>query len=553
MKQYTNIFLSLLVTLALFTSCESLLDVEPEEVLLEEDYLGDDKLDARSALFGVLSQMQDIVGQYVALGEMRADLVDVTPDTEDDLRQINAHNITADNSYVDPSILFSIINNCNFALKGMDIEAYDGVLEDDYASIMRIRTWAQMQILIHYGKLPYITKPIATTDHLKEEYPLLTFSEGIDQLILNLESVTGIENVTKYESSLGYNIFNMIPDNDVLLGDLYLWKKNYVSAAIHYKAFLDKNVDGGASLYNLAAYTVNTTLSGGKYSTTTSWPSIFSLELPASQEIINYVAFSDQYRQPNGGFDIITKQMKPSALILQNWLSQKKSFEGVPYDSELPQFPGDNRLLGSVTGTVGVINFSWTEETARIYKYNYEYFTWNRAARIYLRFAEAINFAGYPQQALAIVNGIFNTTEPANAAPLFTNVEPYLNFPIGEYYTANSSGVPTAGNQGIRGRVDMAAVSVDPNLSEMDAIEAVGQLILNEAALELAFEGTRWEDLLRFSMRNNNPSILADAVASKFGTVGDVATANQVQQKLMNPDNWFLPLTIPENFVPKNN
>ncbi|WP_165876147.1 RagB/SusD family nutrient uptake outer membrane protein [Mariniflexile fucanivorans] len=537
MKQYINIFLSLFLILILFSSCESLLEVEPEEVLLEEDYLGDNKLDARSALFGVLSQLQDVVEQYVVLGEMRADLVDVTTQSGDDIRQISNHNITANNSYVNPTNLFSIINNCNFALAGIDTAAYDGILEDDYASIMRIRTWAQMQILINYGKLPYVTKPISTTENLDEEYPLLTYEQGIDQLIQNLESVAGIENVTKYDGSLGYTIFNMIPDNDVLLGDLHLWKKNYVTAATYYKAFLDKNVANVGSLYNLSAYTANTTLSGGNYTVTNSWISIFVNTAPASAEIINYVAFSEDYRQPNSGYDVLRTQTKPSALIINNWLSQERSYEGVAYVSEIP---GDNRLTSSVIG--------YTYETPIIRKYNYEYFSWNRAARIYLRFAEAINYAGYPQQALAIVNGIFNTTDSPKDAPLFLNPESYLNFPINKYYTANSSGVPTAGNQGIRGRVDMAPVSVDATLNEADTIEAVGQLILEEAALELAFEGTRWEDLLRFAMRNNNPSILADAVASKFAAAEDFGTASQVQQKLMNPENWFLPLTIPENF-----
>ncbi|MDO7171653.1 RagB/SusD family nutrient uptake outer membrane protein [Mariniflexile sp. AS56] len=546
MKQYTNIFLSLLFALSLFTSCESLLDVSPEEVLLEEDYLGDNKLDARSALFGILSQMQDITGQYIVLGELRADLVDVTTNAEDDVRQINMHNISADNSYIDSSVLFSIINNCNFALNGIDTEAYDGILEDDYASIMRIRTWAQIQILINYGKLPYITKPISSTDDLKENYPLLSFEQGIDQLIQNLESVAGIENVTKYENSLGYNIFSMIPDNDVLLGDLHLWRRNYVTAATYYKAFLDKNVITGN--YNLTSNTVGTSLSGGNYSVATGWPSIFLSESVVNNEVINYTAFSDQYRQPNNSFQVLTNQMKPSALSILNWDSQFKSYLGEPYDGG----EGDNRTI--LDNNRNPSSYSGVGEEARIAKYQYEYFIWNRAARVYLRYAEAINYAGHTEQALAVINGIFNstTTPTTTNSPFLNNPESYLNFATGTYYIANNSGVLTSGNQGIRGRVDMAPFSVDSSLDEAATIQAVGQIILNEAALELAFEGTRWEDLIRFADRKGDPSIVAEAVASKFASAGDGATASAVQQKLMNPDNWFLPLAIPANFQPSN-
>ncbi|WP_372755665.1 RagB/SusD family nutrient uptake outer membrane protein [Mariniflexile sp.] len=541
MKQYINIILSLLFASTLFTSCESLLDVSPEEVLLEEDYLGDDKLDARSALFGVLSQMQEITGQYIVLGEMRADLVDVTDNAEDDIRQISTHNINPNNKYINPTVLFSIINNCNFALNGIDTEAYDGILQDDYASIMRIRTWAQMQILINYGELPYITKPIASTQDLKENYPLLTFEEAIVQLIQNLESVAGIENVTKYENSLGYNIFSMIPDNDVLLGDLHLWGGNYVMAATYYKTFLDKNIISGAS-YNLTSNTVTTTLSGGNYTVSTGWPLIFLSQSVVNNEVINYTAFSDQYRQPNSSYQVLVNQMKASDLAISNWDSQFKSYLGAPYSGG----EGDNRTIN------GLSSYYSLREVPTIAKYQYDYFIWNRAARVYLRYAEAINYAGHPEQALAVVNGIFNstTTPTTSNSPFLNNPESYLNFPTGTYYIANSSGVITAGNQGIRGRVDVAPRSVDFTLSEDEIKEAVGQIILEETALELAFEGTRWEDLMRFAYRKGDPSVVADAVASKFASAGDASTATTVQQKLMNPDNWFLPLTIPDNFKP---
>ena len=551
MKQYINIFFSLFFALSLFSSCESLLEVSPEEVLLEEDYLGDDKLDARSALFGVLSQMQEITGQYIVLGEMRADLVDVTISAEDEIRQINMHNITSNNSYINPLILFSIINNCNFALNGIDTKANSGVLQDDYASIMRIRTWAQIQILINYGKLPYISKPISSTRDLKENYPLLTFEQGIDQLIQNLESISDIENVTKYQNSLGYNIYNMIPNNDLLLGDLYLWKGDYVAAATYYKAFLDENVIGGGQRYNLSSHAVNTELSGGNYSVSTGWPGIFVSEAVQTNEVINYTAFSDQFRQPNNSFQVLTDQMKPSALAILNWDSQFKSYLGETY----PGGEGDNRTkLFNNAVPQNPSSYTDSGDAARIAKYNYEYFIWNRAARVYLRYAEAINYAGHPVQALAVINGIFNsTTIPTiTNSPFLNNLEDYLNFATGKYYIANTSGVLTSGNRGIRGRVNMEPLSVDSNLDEAATIKAVGKIILNESALELAFEGTRWEDLMRFANREGDPSIVADAVASKFASAGDTATATTVQQKLMNPENWFLPLIIPSNFIPKN-
>ncbi|WP_299669136.1 RagB/SusD family nutrient uptake outer membrane protein [uncultured Polaribacter sp.] len=535
MKQYITILFSILIGATLFTSCESLTDVSPEEVLLSDDYLGDDKLDARSALFGVISQMQDITEQYIVLGEIRADLVDVTSNAGDEIRQINTHNINLENSYVDPKTLFSIINNCNFALAGIDTEAYDNLLLDDYASILRIRTWSQMQILINYGKLPYITDPIQNEDDLTKKYPLLSFEQGIDQLIENLQAVTGVDNVTDYENSLGFSIFNMIPNQDVLLGDLNLWKGNFPLAAMHYKQFLDDNVSGASNFYNLTSlYGVTTTESSGAYTTDNNWDDIFQ-ETIQNSEVINYISYSEQFRQENNGFVVFGNQIKPSSQAIFLWDEQLKGFNKQPYES------GDNRASVSYTGI---------SDMARITKYQYDYFTWNRVAKIYLRYAEAINYAGYPYHALTIVNGIFNdpNTLPQMAL-IFNNTEDFLNFDVNQYYVTNSSDVPTSGNLGVRGRVSMAPVFIDSNVSNEEAIKLAGELILNEMALELAFEGNRWEDLVRFSKRANNPVIISEAVAQKFETSGDASSAAKVRAILMNPENWYLPLTLPENFV----
>ena len=184
-----------------------------------------------------------------------------------------------------------------------------------------------------------------------------------------------------------------------------------------------------------------------------------------------------------------------------------------------------------------------------ILKYQYEYFTWNRVAKIYLRYAEAINYAGYPEQALVVINGIFNNpnVDPIDA-PIFFNEEEFLNFD--EWYYLFDDNEPIIGNLGVRGRASLAPVGLDIDMSNITtAMDEVGALILNEAALELAFEGNRWEDLMRYARRNSDASILADAIADKFITAGDAGTGEAIRAKLLNPDNWYLPYTIPDNFV----
>ncbi len=550
MKQYLNILSGILLAAFVLTSCEGFLDVDPEEVLPTEEYLGDDEIEARSALFGVLAQMQDIAGQYIVLGELRGDVTDVTDIAEDELRQINSHNISEDNSYIDPTGLFSIINNCNYALALLDTAAYENRLLENYVSMLRIRTWAQMQIVINYGVLPYLTKPIQSDQDLSKEYPVLTKEQAIDSLINALLPYSEIENVSRYENSLGFNIFTMIPDNDILLGDLYLWAQDFPTAAGYYKHFLDRYVDDVAAKFNLTAtYGVTYTGTAGNYSVkSNNWGNIYG-EAVQANEVTNYVAFSDEYRQSNSAYKTVINQLKPSEALLLDWSNQYKYYDGLAFEQ------GDNRA--------SVATIALGDEQV-IVKYPYNYVILNRAVHVYLKYAEAINYAGYPLHALAIINkGVYDDALTPGAARFTGNAASYLNFTQSKYVNVTSSGAFSSGNLGVRGRVGMAPLSMEPILEEQnidgvdtlinimtleDSVHQVGMFILEEAGLETSFEGNRWADLIRSAMENNDASIVADRIYAKFEAAGDLATAEELKVRLSNPDNWFLPLTIPDNF-----
>jgi hypothetical protein len=515
-----------------------MLSVMPEEVLLTEDYLGTNKLEARSALFGVLGQMQDVSKQYLVLGELRADLMDITDASVDELRQVNQHDIKIGNSYADATGLFSIINNCNYALSGIDSVAYASDLLSIYASILRVRTWAHLQVAINYGSVPYITKPISGTSDLPKNYPLLTLKQALDSLIKGLLPYSNVDNASVYQSSLNNSIYNLIPDKDVLLGDLYLWKNNYQMAATSYKSFLDRNVSAGGNKYNLTSeFGVTYVLNGTVYTKTDKWANMFQ-EIVQGNEVNMYIPFTLQYRQPNKSYDLVSSyQVKPSTEIIRNWDRQYKIFNNVLFDSI------DTRAAASYSGT---------RVRPTISKYKYNYMIINRAANVYLKYAEAINQAGYPLHALYVINRGVKDTPALTGTPRFLeNTESYLNFTQSKYYTI-SSGNSINGNLGVRGRVGLAPLALKSASSRSDSIKQIELLILNESALECAFEGNRWPNLMRIALRNNNPAILADAVGNKYSRVGSPLAAT-VRTKLMDPKNWYLKLEPGANFVPVSN
>jgi hypothetical protein len=65
----------------------------------------------------------------------------------------------------------------------------------------------------------------------------------------------------------------------------------------------------------------------------------------------------------------------------------------------------------------------------------------------------------------------------------------------------------------------------------------VEDMIVNEMALEGAFEGYRFYDLMRVALRRNDPAYLADPISRRSGHADE-----SLRTLLMNKNNWFLPL-----------
>ncbi|MBN1925563.1 MAG: hypothetical protein JW798_07005, partial [Prolixibacteraceae bacterium] len=69
-----------------------------------------------------------------------------------------------------------------------------------------------------------------------------------------------------------------------------------------------------------------------------------------------------------------------------------------------------------------------------------------------------------------------------------------------------------------------------------DSINYVEDKIVEELALETAFEGNRFSDLMRIALRRNDPAYLAKRVASKH-----TDNKAEIEAKLSDVNNWYLP------------
>jgi hypothetical protein len=71
-------------------------------------------------------------------------------------------------------------------------------------------------------------------------------------------------------------------------------------------------------------------------------------------------------------------------------------------------------------------------------------------------------------------------------------------------------------------------------------VDKVEQMIVDEMALETAFEGQRYYDLMRVAMRREDPAFLADKVARREGE--EAGRDEGLYNKLNDPsyNSWFL-------------
>ena len=242
---------------------------------------------------------------------------------------------------------------------------------------------------------------------------------------------------------------------------------------------------------------------------------------------------------------------------------------------------GDLRLATVWSKTPSTINGNRVEvQSVRKHSSDTRLVRLYRRTLVYLRLAEALNLAGQPRLAYKILSKgltervINQEVNKYLSESDSTWVANNVSFPAAFYdamdVTEFSSGqYPTSGNTlntlGLHSRgsgwtplnqyyqLDYAdSITVDSimqpdstyivsfNDAAYQAIkerqmEQVDSLILNEEALEFAFEGYRYHDLMRFALRSGNPGqFLTQAVNRRAGK--DTSAGID----LTNPHNWYL-------------
>jgi hypothetical protein len=559
---------------SLFTSCSDFLYDDSDIVTYtDRNHLTSDA-DTLWSVAGIMNKLQVVADRTILLGELRGDLVSVTPYADADIRDVASFNIGTGNRYNDIADYYAIVNNCNYFIAYADTALRNSrnetIFMKEYAAVKAYRAWTYLQLATIYGRVPLITEPILTKEQGEKDYKECDIQEICCYFAADIAPYADMEMpgygaIRNTDSRLFY--FPIY----ILLGDLHLWAGNYREAAENYYQYISTR-NGKNSSYPLSTASVRFATNDSHWmQTVDGWShSAFQTENSnGNAELITMIPGDSipsegNYSELRNLFNtneqnefresIVPSQSLYLLSAAQRYCHYSSGGEYVIAPASLPENRSGDLRLQAVFTQVDNANISLGGKRVTNYVTNAKYTSRNvhvyRRAMVYLRMAEALNRAGFPRFAFQILKrGVNNSVIENEVIPYYPADETWLrtfNFPDNMYVLETTAGQTMENTMGLHSRGSgYSAANAAYEMPTDDAlsgdallqyqIEKVEDLIVDEEALEFAFEGHRFYDLMRVSMHRSDPMYLASRVASRNGTAD--AT---LLQKLSSFDNWYL-------------
>lgn len=573
-------------------SCQDMLDTTSERFIIDPQL--NEKTDSMFYTLGMLKGLQMAIDQYVLTGELRGDLTEVNAATENSLRQLASFSTSQSNPYDSAYVYYRVINNCNYYIAHRDTTLSTGsrpVAMQEYAEAKAIRAWAYLQLARNYGSVPFYTSPLMNIADVEEAASMarLDLNGIVSALAPDLERYSGyaVPQYGTFDAGTGNQgeaksviaSQTMIPV-DVILGDMYLETAQYEKAAQHFYTYLYNNK---LTTGNLQAPAFNypdmrNLPSDFTFTTGMDYQSIFTLNNPS--DIVTYVPMA--VNKMNGtttrlpaifGYNFYSTDERSA--YVQSQISPSKAYTALS-DAQVFYYQprqttdakdvkgidiGDMRRY-SILQSVSLQN----GDTATVYNFMTKYANANvslyRVSAIYLKLAEALNRMDYPDAAFAILKDGLNRNLETDTTYMTARTKAYLSSVLPFLSEANA-GI-WAENRGIHSRgcgitaggytpysmketvgLKLAEIAseygITPGTTRQDTINAVEDLICDEYALELTFEGNRFGDLCRLA-RHKNASSPA-AYGPNFGGrwMARKLAAKTSAIDLSQEANWYLP------------
>ena len=525
-------------------SCSDFLEIEPLNDIVLDKFWNEEN-DVENIVAGCYSGMQNriLIERMIVWGELRSDHLIGGTGVQDNIniQNILKENITANNVYTSWGEFYDIINRCNTVLHYSPLVAErdpnytETELMATRAEVSAIRDLCYFYLIRTFRDVPYSTQPFL--DELQQmAMPATKFDAVLDSLITDLENVKSYAVKTYPVSKTNYQCGRITQDAiHAMLAEMYLWKKDYANSVKYADMVIDAktqrfqneidNAGGNSSSYKMFegypliydSYTTGN-IYGNAYGT------IFGSG--ASRESILELIFADDNTLlANHGLSFLygnQKTMpgivKPADFITTDVSDASYKVFCDKYDTR--NYENLYKMSASQYGVAkyvcksGMVSISSTEITSSAspsYPEEYCHANWilYRLTDVMLLKAEAL---------VQMVDGDAKTEANDSLLRAAYDIVSVINK-----------------------RSNCATTYMPITYANYSTKSQMENLVFEERARELMFEGKRWYDLVRRSLRDGNTSYLVQQVTRKGSD-----NASVVQAKLAKMDAIFWPYNLDE-------
>lgn len=559
-----------LLTGGILAGCNDFLEIEPQNEIIQKQFWNEQK-DVEAIITGCYTEMQsyEMISRMMIWGEFRSENIINNGTITDDvnLERLLKENITASNAYTRWDVFYRVINRCNSVIRyAPDVAAKDpsytqSQLNAHIAEVTALRSLCYFYLIRTFRDVPY-SEEVFLDDNQTLDLPATPFKVMLANLIASLEKVVD-NSLKKYPEKntthyWDYN-YNRVTKSMIhaLLCELYLWQNDYDNCIKYADLILTQKMeDAKENGYTESSfeYLNGFPLIQSRYKgfnvygnaftrifvENNSMESIFELNF-RKDDTNGYYPCNGPVCFFYGGIGREIPFVKPTTYVANDerdklynvYAKENEGYDGRAYENI--RFLGETPTIINKYATAGVVELS---STATPYKsgifYGSLYDTYDHGKQS----RNKSNYILYRLTDIMLLKAEAIAQKISSDAIIAEGDEDYellkTAFDLVDAVNKRSLIEPTPYKHVL-------------DITNYTTKQLITNLIYDERNRELMFEGKRYFDLVRRSMREDNTEYLSNKVTNK-----DPQTASVVKSKMQRMDAIFWPYNLDELKVNKN-